>query len=137
MFALTGIDAAAGPSAFGAGTRPLASFLAPGATAESDIALFSAAVVAQAMHYVAVILFLPRLIARRPGIAQPTSLAPWPSWQMFAWGVAGLAAVAFAFYAVDYTLARSTYGVAAAIHAWVELPIFLLALGGGFMTARK
>jgi len=137
MFALTGFDAADGPSAFGAGTRPLASFLAPGASAQSDIALFSAAVVAQAMHYVAVILFLPRLIARRVGIAQPPPLAPWPSWQIFAWGVAGIAAAAFVFYAVDYTTARSAYGVAAAIHAWVELPIFLLALGGGFMTARR
>ena len=137
MFALTGVSATEGPSAFGAGTRPLASFLAPGATVESDIALFSAAVVAQAMHYVAVILFLPRLITTRAGIAQPPPLAPWPRWPMFAWGVAGIAAAAFVFYAVDYTIARSAYGVAAAIHAWVELPIFLLALGGGFITARR
>jgi hypothetical protein len=137
MFALTGFNTSAGPSAFGAGTRPLASFLAPGATVETDIALFSAAVVAQAMHYVAVILFLPRLIMSRPGIVQPPPLAPWPSWRIFAWGVAGIAAVAFAAYAFDYAIARSAYGVAAAIHAWVELPIFLLALGGGFITARR
>ncbi len=137
MFALTGFNAADGPSVFGAGARPLASFLAPGATVESDVALFSAAVVAQAMHYVAVILFLPRLITTRVGIAQAPSLAPWPNWPMFAWGVAGIAAAAFVVYAVDYTTARAAYGVAAAIHAWVELPIFLLALGGGFMTARR
>jgi len=89
------------------------------------------------MHYVAVILFLPRLITRRIGIAQPPPLAPWPRWPIFAWGVAGIAAAAFVVYAFDYTTARSAYGVAAAIHAWIELPIFLLALGGGFMTARR
>jgi hypothetical protein len=40
-------------------------------------------------------------------------------------------------YAVDYSSARSAYGVAAAIHAWIELPVFLLALGGGFTVARR
>ncbi len=137
MFALTGFNAAEGPSAFGAGTRPLGSFLPPGATVESDVALFSAAVVAQSMHYVAVILFLPRLLATRTGIAQAPALAPWPSWQIFGWSVAGIAAAGFIVYAVDYTNARSAYGVAAAIHAWIELPIFLLALGGGFIAARR
>lgn len=137
-FALTGFNAADGPSAFGAGARPLGSFLPPGATVDSDIALFSAAVVAQAMHYVAVILFLPRLIATRPGVAQGSPLVPWPRrWTVFAWGVSGIAAAAFVVYGVDYTTARSVYGIAAAIHAWIELPIFLLALGGGFMTASR
>jgi hypothetical protein len=137
-FALTGFSAANGPSAFGAEARPLGSFLWPGATVESDVALFSAAVVAQSMHYVAVILFLPRLITQRPQLAQGTALAPWPrQWSIFAWVIAGIAAAAFIVYAVDYSTARSAYGVAAAIHAWVELPIFLMALGGGFITARR
>jgi hypothetical protein len=137
-FALTGINAASGPSAFGADTRPLGSFLWPGASVESDVALFSAAVVAQSMHYVAVILFLPRLITQRPDLATSAPLVPWPrKWSMFAWGIAGLAAAAFVVYAVDYSSARSAYGVAAAIHAWIELPVFLLALGGGFTAARR
>ncbi|MBI1212939.1 MAG: hypothetical protein GC190_15865 [Alphaproteobacteria bacterium] len=137
-FALTGISAANGPSAFGAETRPLGSFLWPGATVGSDVAIFSAAVVAQAMHYTAVILFLPRLITQRPSIAGSAHLLPWPRrWSMFAWGIAGLAAAAFVVYAVDYSSARSVYGVAAAIHAWLELPVFLLALGGGFTAARR
>jgi hypothetical protein len=137
-FALTGFDAANGPSAFGADTRPLGSFLWPGASVESDIALFSAAVLAQSMHYVAVILFLPRLITQRPSLSQAAPLVPWPHrWSMFAWGVAGIAAAAFVVYAIDYSSARSAYGVAAAIHAWIELPIFLMALGGGFITARR
>ena len=136
-FALIGFDAANGPSAFGAGTRPLGSFLAPDATLETAIPLFSAAVVAQSMHYVAVILFLPRLLVTRAGIAQPPPLAPWPRWSWFAWGVAGIAAAGFVVYAVDYTTARSAYSVAAAIHAWIELPVFLLALGGGFIAAHR
>lgn len=137
-FALTGFNAAFGPSAFGAEARPLAAFLWPGASVESDIAMFSAAVVAQSMHYVAVILFLPRLITQRRHLAQGEPLVPWPHrWSMFAWGVAGLAAAGFVVYAVDYSSARSAYGVVAAIHAWIELPIFLMALGGGFITARK
>jgi hypothetical protein len=136
-FAVAGWNAADAPSAFGAGARPLASFLAPGATIGNDIALFSAAVVAQAMHYLAVIVFLPRLIARRAGVAQPPPLAPWPRWRTFVWGVAAVSAAGFAVYAVDYGEARSAYGVAAAIHAWIELPIFLMALGGGFVTARR
>jgi hypothetical protein len=137
-FMLTGFNASFGPSAFGADARPLGSFLWPGASIESDVALFSAAVVAQSMHYVAVILFLPRLITQRPSLAQGAPLVPWPQrWSMFAWGVAGLAAAAFVVYAVDYSSARSAYGVVAAIHAWIELPIFLMALGGGFITARR
>ena len=137
-FALTGFNAAHGPSAFGAEARPLASFLWPGASIESDIALFSAAVVAQSMHYVAVILFLPRLITQRPHLAQGEPLVPWPHRRaMFGWAIAGLAAAGFVVYAVDYSGARSAYGVAAAIHAWIELPIFLMALGGGFIAARK
>ena len=45
-------------SVFGAGDKPLLSFLPPGS---SDLNLFAAAVVAQSMHYVAVILLLPQL----------------------------------------------------------------------------
>lgn len=134
---LFGHDAAQAPSAFGAGTRVLSAFLPPGATISRDAALFSSAVLAQAMHYVAVIYFLPRLAASRAGVAQPPPLFPWPSWTLFALGIAGLSAAAFAVYAIDYSNARAMYGIAAAMHSWVELPVFLMALGGGFSAARK
>lgn len=120
-------------SVFDAGDRPLLSFLPPGS---SDLHLFSAAVVAQSMHYVAVIVLLPQLLATRQTGPRSTLVA-WPSWPVFALAVAVIAALAFGIYAVSYTDARAAYGVAAAIHAWIELPILLLALGQGFRSARR
>ncbi|MEQ1867432.1 MAG: hypothetical protein ABL996_22570 [Micropepsaceae bacterium] len=121
-------------SIFGAGDKPLMSFLPPGS---SDLTLFSAAVVAQSMHYVAVIVLLPQLLAAKQGAAHATTIVPWPSWPVFGAGVAGVAALAFGIYAVSYTDARAAYAVAAAIHSWVEVPILLLALGQGFTIARR
>ena len=120
-------------SMFGAGDKPLLSFLPPDSL---DLNLFSAAVVAQSMHYVAVIVLLPQLLRAKQGQAAPT-IVPWPSWPIFALCIAAIAAVAFGIYAVSYTDARAAYGVAAAIHAWIELPILLLAIGQGFTSARK
>lgn len=121
-------------SMFGAGDRPLMSFLPPGSY---DLHLFSAAVVAQSMHYVAVIILLPRLLKDKNGGGASRTLVPWPGWGMFAAGVTAVALVAFGIYAVSYTDARAAYAVAAAIHAWIELPVLLLALGQGFRSARK
>lgn len=120
-------------SMFGAGDKPLLSFLPPDSW---DLNLFSAAVVAQSMHYVAVIVLLPRLLRAKQGTPAQT-IVPWPSWPVFAAAVAAIAAVAFGIYAVSYTDARAAYGVAAAIHAWIELPILLLAIGQGFTSARR
>ena len=121
-------------SVFGAGDRPLLSFLPPGS---SDLHLFSAAVVAQAMHYVAVIVMMPMLLkAKQRGVPSAT-IVPWPSWRVFAMGVAGVAIVAFGIYAISYTDARAGYAVAAAIHAWIELPVLLLALGQGFALTPR
>ncbi len=120
-------------SVFGAGDKPLLSFLPAEST---DLNLFSAAVVAQTMHYVAVIVLLPQLLkAKQP--AATNTVVPWPSWPVFAAGVSTIAAIAFGIYAVSYTDARAAYGVAAAIHAWIELPILLLAIGSGFTSARR
>lgn len=116
-------------SVFGAGDKPLMSFLPPGS---SDLCLFSAAVVAQSMHYVAVIVLLPRLLREKQGVRTTATLVPWPSWRVFALAAAAIAAIAFGIYAVSYNDARAAYGVAAAIHAWIELPILLLAVGQGF-----
>jgi hypothetical protein len=120
-------------SVFGAGDRPLLSFLPPDSW---DLNLFSAAVVAQSMHYVAVIVLLPRLL-REKQRAPAATIVPWPSWPTFAVAVTAIAALAFGIYAVSYTDARAAYGVAAAIHAWIELPVLLLAIGQGFTSARR
>ncbi len=120
-------------SMFGAGDKPLLSFLPPDSW---DLNLFSAAVVAQSMHYVAVIVLLPQLLRAKQS-APTQTIVPWPSWPVFAAAVAAIAALAFGIYAVSYTDARAAYGVAAAIHAWIELPILLLAIGQGFTSAHK
>ena len=119
-------------SIFGAGDVPLMSFLPPQST---DLNLFSAAVVATSMHYVAVIVLLPRLLAAKGASSMPT-LVRWPDWRTFAVIVGAIALVAFGVYAVSYKDAKSAYAVAAAIHAWIELPVLLLALGQGFRPAR-
>jgi hypothetical protein len=121
-------------SVFGAGDKPLMSFLPPGS---SDLHLFSAAVVAQSMHYVAVIVLLPRLLREKQGVRTTATVVPWPSWRVFALAVAAIAAIAFGIYAVSYSDARAAYGVAAAIHAWIELPILLLAVGQGFRAPQR
>jgi hypothetical protein len=120
-------------SMFGAGDKPLLSFLPRDSW---DLNLFSAAVVAQSMHYVAVIVLLPQLLRAKQGKATRT-IVPWPSWPVFAAAITVIAAIAFGIYAVSYTDARAAYGVAAAIHAWIELPILLLALGQGFTSERE
>jgi hypothetical protein len=60
---------------------------------------------------------------------------PWPSWRNFYVVIGALALGVFAGHAIDYPNARAFYSVAAAIHSWVELPIFLIALGFGFSPA--
>jgi len=132
-----GYSAIAAPSAFGAGRYPLTAFLLPTLSFPDALPLFSAAVVAQAMHYLAVIAVLPQLLARYGRGGEARSLASWPTWPRFYFAVAMLAIFAFAFHAVDYANARAVYGVAAAIHSWVELSIFLIALGAGFTAVRR
>ncbi|MCC6920538.1 MAG: hypothetical protein IT548_15180 [Alphaproteobacteria bacterium] len=127
-------DAAYAPSAFGAGLKPLQSFLPPAARLDDVLPLFQAAVVSQVMHYVAVIVLLPRLL---PATASRERLVPWPRWGVFyaALAVAGLASLSF--YYVDFSQARAAYALAATLHSWIELPVFLLALGGGFTMPRS
>lgn len=107
-------------------TKNLAAYV-PASALHSDWALhaFSASVFAQCMHYVAVIGVLPRLIDP----ARPTWVA-WPPASRFArYLVVGSAAMALGF-ALDYGLQRHVYALAALVHAWLELPIFALAVGG-------
>jgi MFS family permease len=131
-----GYSATTAPSIFHAGRYPLSAFLAPTIPFSRALPLFSAAVFAQAMHYLSVIAVMPLLLKRAGGSAG-SRLVPWPSWAVFYFGVGVLALFVFAGHAIDYRTARAFYGVAAAIHSWVELPIFLLALGTGFSPVRR
>lgn len=122
-------DPAAAPSALGAGLKPLQAFL-PSMPLVDAMPLFQAAVLAQVMHYVAVIALLPRLLT--DGRARPGRLVPWPRWSVFYVLLAAAGLVSFAVYATDFVQARSAYALAATLHSWIELPVFLMALGGGF-----
>ena len=88
---------------------------------ERALALFSAAVCAQLLHYVAVIVWLP-------ATSTPTDRARLSlSWMAFA--VVLLIVVGLvAHFAVDFVGARAVYSLVAAVHAWLELPVLLVAL---------
>ena len=119
-----------GGSAFGAGLQPLGSFIPAGTRPDVAMPYFQAAVLSQVMHYLAVIVLMPRLLGR--GAEQAGRLAPWPRWPVFYGLLAAASAVSVSFYAIDFGEARSAYALAATLHSWIELPIFLIALGQGF-----
>jgi len=77
---------------------------------------FAACVYLQCAHYVAVIDVLPGTL---PG--------PRPGGRRFAAIVVGLGAIAGLGFLVDFGDTRGWYGVVAAVHAWIELPLLLLA----------
>lgn len=78
-------------------------------------ALFSAVVCAQCLHYIATIGLMPRM-----------SPEPAPRGPRLA--LVAVTAALFALYLLDFSFGRSIYGIAASMHAWIELPILLLAL---------
>jgi len=88
--------------------------------------LFTGSVVAQQAHYAAVIVVLPLLLSRwSPGAR---GLVPWPRGLVFYGAVAALAGLTFSRFAVDFVGARALYSLLAAIHAWIEIPILIIAL---------
>ncbi len=129
-----GHDGLAAGSAFGAGLKPLGAFLPNSVISARNlpdaIPLFQAAVMSQGMHYLCVIVLMPRLL--RHGAAARGRLVAWPRWPGFYALLAVAAAISTAFYWVDFGEARAAYALAATLHSWIELPIFLLALGQGF-----
>lgn len=99
---------------------------------------FSAAVFAQCLHYMAVILVLPRLVK-----GEPAGLIRWPGPRTFFVALAVAAAALAAGYFLDFAQARRVYAFAALLHSWVEIPILVLALAGtgaaaaGVSAARR
>lgn len=87
--------------------------------------IFAAVVYLQVLHYGAVIHVLPRL---GPGeVPSPT----WPTPRLFTRVLCVVGAISLVAFALTFRDARQVYGVFAAFHAWLEVPILLLALGGG------
>lgn len=86
--------------------------------------LFSACVFLQCAHYVAVLGVLPRLLP-----AGSTGRLHWPGRRWWPW-VLGTTTLTVLLFAVDFTGARQGYGVLATVHAWIEVPLLLLALLG-------
>jgi hypothetical protein len=123
------------PLAAGSLARHYAAFLPPEIIA-SPYALdaFAGAVFAQCMHYLAVIVVLPRMAMAR-GLTGAT-LVPWPKGLALLGVIGGLCALLFLYFMVDYAQARAVYGTFAAIHAWIEVPVLLLALGGALSVAE-
>jgi hypothetical protein len=97
----------------------------PPALRDGELAprLFSAAVTAQLLHYAAVIVWLPRTLH-----ADERPRLPWPSTRLWVVVVVGASAGLFAHFAFDFVGARAWYGLAAAVHAWVEWPVLLAGL---------
>ncbi len=106
-------------------TGPLADhyavYLLPELREQTEAAqLFSAAVAAQLLHYGAVIIWLPRSLTpdEKPRL-------PWPKQTVFFAVIAALSVGLFVHFAIDFKGARLLYGLVAAVHAWIELPVLL------------
>ncbi len=91
--------------------------------------LFAAATYLQCCHYAVVIGVLPRL-SRAGASGAPRPLVRWPSRRAFTAILVAAAGVSLWGFAAAFGDARAVYGIAAALHAWVEVPVLLLALGG-------
>jgi hypothetical protein len=103
------------------------------ADSEHAVSLFAGAVCAQLLHYGAVILWLPWRAAHTPErlFADDNASVVVFFVVVVVVAVVGLAA----HFAVDFAGARGFYGLPAAVHAWLELPVLLVALGG--LRARR
>lgn len=89
--------------------------------------LFAAAAFLQCLHYLVVIGWLPRLGS---GDAPAAPKLRWPQPRAFAGLVLAGTALLAVGYLADFAGARTAYGVVASVHAWIEVPILLLAAAG-------
>ena len=108
----------------------------PFLTSIHSVDIFSASVAAQIAHYGAVLVFLPWLLRQYDPSAK--GLAPWPKGLAFALVCLFAGALSLARFGQGFSSARALYGIAAAFHAWLEVPVLILALtrGADQTTAR-
>lgn len=113
-------------------TGPLARHLGvylpePWHAAPWALPLFSAVVFTQCMHYATVIGVLPRLAPGGPAAPAVIGLSRLPR-ALFVGGVVALTLVGLWGYTQDFADTRRWYGIIAAVHAWIEIPVLMLAL---------
>lgn len=89
--------------------------------------VFGAVTYLQLLHYGAVLVVLPRLLQRPEG-AHDRPLLAWPRASLLIPCIAAVGLISAVLFVQDFRGTRAAYGVAAAIHAWIEIPILLLAL---------
>lgn len=97
--------------------------------------LFAAAVWLQVLHYIAVLGVLPYL-GRGDAPRSPRE-ALWPRRQRGRRILLASGIVSCALFMLTFAEARAFYGIAAAVHAWVEVPLLLAATGPGFGSATS
>ncbi|MBW4621389.1 MAG: hypothetical protein KME17_18765 [Cyanosarcina radialis HA8281-LM2] len=83
--------------------------------------LFSAVTFLQCMHYATVIGLFSQWTKER----SPT-LLPWLPSKYFYCLLGGISLIFLVAFQQSFTLTRSFYGIAASIHAWLEIPLLLL-----------
>lgn len=86
--------------------------------------MFAVAAWLQCVHYALVLHVLPRLGA---GDVEPRPVLPWPTPQAFAGLLLLLGGAMTLGFVAGFGSARACYGVFAAVHAWLELPVLVLA----------
>src|SRR5262249_23621522 len=119
------------PSIDPLGTGPLGDHLyiyvpIPLQDTRSAIDLFSASVVAQCAHYAAVIVVLPALLAAEDPKA--AGILAWPRGRIFFAMVTLLSSIALYRFTLGFVSARALYGIAASVHAWIEIPLIIIAV---------
>ena len=106
----------------------LSAYLHPSVHGSSwAVPAFSALVFVQCMHYATVLGVLPRMAPGGPDAPSATGLSRIQT-PAFVLGVAVLTVLSFVGFSLDFAGTRGWYGVAAAVHAWVEVPLLLVAL---------
>ncbi len=94
---------------------------------DAAVRVFAAVTYLQWLHYATVIGVLPRALGPRDEPGNQPRL-PWPGARVLAVLVALLAIAAAYSFSTDFSGARAAYGVPAALHAWIEIPLLLIAL---------
>jgi hypothetical protein len=117
--------AAIGPFSVGHLDNHLTAFVPPALLGTSiGDRLFATAAYLQCMHYAVVIHILPKLSA---GSERVETVVPWPKHSTFMASVAIIGIVTAINFAFSFSDTRSVYAVFAAVHAWIEIPILIIA----------